>query len=117
MAVERLVHKHDFQSVLAQRPSRWTPHFALHVLHAAPAPSRIGVVLPKRWAKRAVTRNGIRRQVYAAVAQAPVGANHCAMVVRQRAAFSRAEYPSAWSLPLKRQVRLELQQLFALGAA
>ena len=116
MALQRLVHKRDFESVLAQRPSRWTLHFALHVLQPAAHAARVGVVLPKRWARRAVTRNGIRRQIYAVAAQALRASPGCALVVRQRAAFSQDDFPSAWSLPLKRQVRTELQQLLSGGA-
>jgi ribonuclease P protein component len=117
VALQRLVHKRDFESVLSQRPSRWTPHFALHVLQPVAKPFGVGVVLPKRWAKRAVTRNGIRRQIYAVAAQALRARPGRAMVVRQRAAFSQDDFPSAWSRPLKRQVRNELQQLLSGCAA
>ena len=34
-------------------------------------------------------------------------------VVRLRAGFDKAQFPSATSVPLKRAVRAELQQLFA----
>jgi len=73
----------------------------------------IGAVVPKRWARRAVTRNAIKRQIYAVaqdvVAQLPVAAH----VVRLRTAFDRKAFPSAESDALKRVVRAELQQLFA----
>lgn len=72
----------------------------------------IGVVVPKRWAKRAVTRNGIKRQVYnvseAFAARLPAAAH----VVRLRSEFARAQFTSAWSDALKAAVRGELQQLF-----
>ena len=72
----------------------------------------IGTVVPKRWAKRAVTRNGIRRQVYnvseAFASRLPAAAH----VVRLRSEFARAQFPSAWSEALKASVRGELQRLF-----
>ncbi len=77
----------------------------------------LGTVVPKRWAKRAVTRNGIRRQVYtvgeAFASRLPAAAH----VVRLRSEFARAEFPSAWSQALKTRVRGELQQLFERAAA
>lgn len=73
----------------------------------------LGAVVPKRWARRAVTRNAIKRQIYVAGAafepQFPVAA----YVVRLRAAFDRKQFPSATSDALKAAVRQELQQLFA----
>ncbi len=72
----------------------------------------MGAMTPKRWARRAVTRNTIRRQIYAVSmafeAQLPAAAH----VVRLRAAFDRREYTSASSEPLKKAVRAELQTLF-----
>jgi len=109
-----------------------TPHF---VLHRAPltAPSTptgpestdrrqalfvvddepwVGAVLPKRWAKRAVTRNGIRRQIYSVSTAFEARLPVAALVVRLRMDFARKEFPSAWSDALKAAVRGELQQLF-----
>jgi len=90
-----------------------TAHFALHRM---PQPdAAIGVVLPKRWAKRAVTRNTIKRQVYSVSEAAPLPA--AAYIVRLRAAFDRAQFTSATSPVLRRAVRAELEQLFAQAAA
>ena len=72
----------------------------------------LGAMVPKRWARRAVTRNAIKRQIYA------VGAAHegqlaqAAHVVRLRCAFDRKQYVSATSDALKQAVRAELLQLF-----
>ena len=74
--------------------------------------SWLGAMTPKRWARRAVTRNAIRRQVYA-VGQGYGACLPCAAhVVRLRAGFDRQKFPSAWSEPLRQQVRAELVQLF-----
>ena len=108
-----------------------TPHFVLHRA-SLDAPSNttgpesqrrqalfvvadepwIGAVLPKRWAKRAVTRNGIRRQIYSVSTALAPRLPVAALVVRLRMEFARKEYPSAWSDALKVAVRGELQQLF-----
>jgi ribonuclease P protein component len=76
----------------------------------------MGALIPKRWAKRAVTRNAIKRQIYSVSLefepQLPVAAH----VVRLRAGFDRKQYISATSEVLKRAVRGELQQLFARAA-
>jgi ribonuclease P protein component len=90
-----------------------TAHF---VLHRAPLPGVdepcIGAVVPKRWAKRAVTRNGIKRQIYSVSASFASRLPAAAHVVRLRMDFARAEFPSAWSEPLKKAVRSELLKLF-----
>ncbi len=128
--LQRLTTRLQFQAVMAGDTVSRTPHFVLHrlALHAAaPAPTRagltptplfpvpqpwIGAVIPKRWARRAVTRNTLKRQIYA-VAQdysdrLPVAAH----VVRLRTGFDRQQFTSATSLALKQAVRAELQQLF-----
>lgn len=87
-----------------------TAHFALHRMPAQGQEAHIGVVLPKRWAKRAVTRNTIKRQVYTVSEAAKLPP--AAYVVRLRVAFDRAQFPSAASDALKRVVRGELTQLF-----
>lgn len=76
----------------------------------------IGAVVPKRWAKRAVTRNGIKRQIYAVSAAFASRLPAAAHVVRLRTEFARAQFPSAWSEPLKASVRGELLQLFERAA-
>ncbi len=73
----------------------------------------IGAVVPKRWARRAVTRNAIKRQIYNVAQDAGSGLRVAAHVVRLRTAFDRQLFTSATSSALKRAVRAELQQLFA----
>ena len=73
----------------------------------------IGALLPKRWAKRAVTRNAIKRQIYTVIQDFEPQLPAAAHVVRLRAAFDRKEFISASSDVLKRAVRAELRQLFA----
>lgn len=137
-AVNRLQTRPQFQAALAGSTVSRTPHFALHRLplsgrHAVPQSPETGSVapeaqalfagaelwwgalVPKRWARRAVTRNTIKRQIYAVSLQfadrMPLGAH----VVRLRAPFDRQAFPSATSEPLKQAVRQELNQLLERG--
>lgn len=76
----------------------------------------LGAMVPKRWAKRAVTRNAIKRQIYTVSADFEAALPMVAHVVRLRACFDRAQFTSATSDVLKATVRQELQQLFARAA-
>jgi ribonuclease P protein component len=79
----------------------------------------LGCVVPKRQAKRAVTRNLIKRQVRAAAQRLedrlPVGL----WLVRLRQGFPLAEFPSAASTSLRLALRRELDRLFtqAMGSS
>lgn len=87
-----------------------TPHFALH-LQPQVDKARIGAVVPKRLAKRAVTRNTIKRQIYStALMRNP--SSQVAQVVRLRKEFDRTLFISASSRRLKQAIRAELHQLF-----
>ncbi len=76
----------------------------------------IGAMVPKRWAKRAVTRNAVKRQIYAVSQSTLPPLPIAAHVVRLRSEFDRAQFTSACSQALKRAVRGELQELFARAA-
>ena len=86
---------------------------------AAPAfgPQRwLGLVVPKRHAKRAVTRTLVKRQIrHIAAACAPRLAPGL-WVVRQRSPFDPKQYPSAASEALKQAARDELLALFERAA-
>jgi ribonuclease P protein component len=120
-----LKNRAQFQAVLNAVTMARTTHFALHVLALDPSPldaaSRplfalpgtwIGVMAPKRWARRAVTRNTIKRQILAVSREFEPLLPAAAHVVRLRCAFERAHFTSATSTALKKAVRLELRQLF-----
>ena len=72
----------------------------------------LGAMVPKRWARRAVTRNAIKRQIYTVGATFEARLSRAAHVVRLRAAFDRKQFTSATSDQLKLAVRAELLQLF-----
>lgn len=69
-------------------------------------------MVPKRWAKRAVTRNAIKRQIYTVSAEFESSLTESAHVVRLRSGFDRAQFVSATSDALKLAVRTELLGLF-----
>ncbi len=73
----------------------------------------LGALTPKRWAKRAVTRNLIKRQIHHVSQEFECSLPATAYVVRLRAAFDPQTFLSASSVPLKQCVREELTQLFA----
>jgi len=77
----------------------------------------MGALVPKRWARRAVTRNTIKRQIYTVSQDFEPQLPKAAHVVRLRAGFDRKQFVSATSSLLKQAVRAELQQLFASGKA
>lgn len=121
--MQRLTTRPQFQAVMAGATVARTAHFALHRVDLPAAaegavplfPQQdawIGAVIPKRWARRAVTRNTIKRQIYTVAldfaARLPVAAH----VVRLRNGFERQHYPSARSEALKQAARAELLQLF-----
>ena len=78
---------------------------------AAPAAPILGVMVPKRHAKRSVTRNLIKRQARAAV-QSAVGLSG-AWLVRLRQPISLKRFPSASSPALRAMVHAELDELMA----
>lgn len=77
----------------------------------------IGAMVPKRWAKRAVMRNAIKRQIYSVSTDFESVLPVAAHVVRLRAGFGPKQFISATSDRLKAAVRQELQQLFTDAVA
>ena len=132
--MRRLKNRSQFQAVLAGQRLSATAHFSLHrsalegALPHLPAASAsnqpehplgaengvwIGAMVPKRWAKRAVTRNSIKRQIYNVSSEYESALSSAAHVVRLRSTFDRVTFRSASSSTLKQVVRKELTQLFA----
>jgi ribonuclease P protein component len=129
--VQRLKTREQFQAVMAAGTVSRTTHFALHrcalAVHDAAADAVqlplclpddvwLGALIPKRWAKRSVTRNAIKRQIYAVSALDESRLPAAAHVVRLRTTFDRKQFVSATSDALKSAVRDELQQLFERAA-
>lgn len=128
--MQRLKNRPQFQAVLAGLTLSRTPHFALHCL-VLDGPTLLatkpplfaardvwmGAMVPKRWAKRAVTRNAIKRQIHAVSQEFEPALQQAAHVVRLRSGFDKTRYVSATSDALKVAVREELQQLFMRATA
>lgn len=70
----------------------------------------MGMVVPKRHARRSVTRQLLKRQIRAAFAERP-GMPPGMWVVRLRSPFDRQKFPSAASDALRQAARAELALL------
>jgi ribonuclease P protein component len=127
------------KALRAQPTIAQTPHFALHyaeqsalvpALSTDGAPQRplsvnnrarptlrgsLGVIAPKRHARRAVTRNLIKRQVREAVRKSPLPAG--SWLVRLRGPFDPQRCRSAAAPALRVLVRAELDELLRLACA
>ena len=77
---------------------------------AAPPPEGrwLGTVVPKRHARRAVTRNLLKRQMRAVVQHEADKLPPGLWVVRLKAPFDKQQFPSAASAPLRDSARSEL---------
>jgi ribonuclease P protein component len=126
--VRRLTSQAQFQAVLACPPVARTEHFVMHRmdLHSSPDTERrtraehqafahaglwLGAMVPKRWARRAVTRNLIKRQIYS-LARQHLRPDDGAYLVRLRSIYEKRQYSSAASDHLRIAVRSELEQLY-----
>lgn len=147
----RLIHKADFESLMAVPIRSRSAHFAVHHLARAPglgeelagepgddlaavtlstrssdghpltvdnmgAQRWLGAVVPKRHARRAVTRNLLKRQIRAAFRRREEALPAGLWLVRLRRPFTAPEFVSARSRVLAETVRAELEQLLLLAA-
>ena len=121
--MQRFKTRPQFQAALAGGLIAKSTHFALHRAVFDPPAGKnqpplfpvndvwIGAMVPKRWAKRAVTRNAIKRQIYTvstSLQHALTPALPVVFLVRLRREFSRQVFASASSCALKEMVRAEL---------
>jgi len=72
----------------------------------------LGLVVPKRHARRAVTRTLVKRQIRNVAAACAAQLEPGLWVVRQRSPFDPKQFPSAASDALKDAARTELRELF-----
>lgn len=84
---------------------------------AVPPGQWLGLVVPKRHARRAVTRTLIKRQMRAVMAERAASLPAGVWVLRLKAGFDLREFPSAASDALRRRARAELGLLFDRAAA
>jgi ribonuclease P protein component len=138
----RIVKAADFQRMLAAPLRQRSAHFALHHLRARPLAKRLanklstevapacaepvdelpggiwlGCIVPKRHARRAVTRSMLKRQMRASLERSLPGLAQGLWLLRLRQPFVTQQYPSADSPALRHAVREELDRLLARAAA
>jgi ribonuclease P protein component len=127
-----------FEAALRQRPCARSEHFAVHRVLSEPVVDElsttpgdtaagvvddldrvllVGMVVPKRHAKRAVTRNLIKRQIRAAIQRHVDTLPLAIWIVRLRAPIDRKQFPSAGSEALARAMRDEIEPLIGGLAA
>ena len=76
----------------------------------------VGAVVPKRHARRAVTRSLIKRQIYAAAERHRDRLGPGLWIVRLRSPFDRKHFVSAASQALRDDARRELESLLEAAA-
>ncbi|MBA3595768.1 MAG: ribonuclease P protein component [Methylibium sp.] len=121
---------------MSTRPCARSEHFFLHHVACASGPAkpklstdenaevwapvddrhRFGLVVPKRHARRSVTRSLIKRQGRTAFASSAAQLLAGDWLLRLRSPYPTAQFPSAASAALQERVREELQALF-VGAS
>ncbi|MDY7576571.1 ribonuclease P protein component [Actimicrobium sp. CCI2.3] len=106
----RIVKTDEFSSVFRLRPVYRSAHFVLYTRVNALAHARLGVVVAKRLAPRAVTRNTVKRvtrELFRLAALPPIDC-----IVRLSKPVNVRKGPATTST-LKKVLRSELLQLFA----
>jgi len=78
---------------------------------AARCPYALGLVVPKRHARRAVTRSLIKRELRAAWWERLPSLEPGAWLLRLRSGFDTVQFVSAASAPLRIAVRAEIRQV------
>lgn len=106
---QRIVKTDEFSSVFRLRPVYRTAHFVLYACHNELPLARLGVVVAKRMAARAVTRNTIKRVTRELFRQAILPQVDC--IVRLSKPVNSKHGP-ATNAKLKAALREELAQLF-----
>ena len=140
--LRRLVHKTDFERLLASRSRLRSAHFALHHVAGAPEPPNkpvrlmvqgklstgpvgnlpqpvdnsradhwLGCVVPKRHARRSVTRSLVKRQMRSVFERHAAALPSGRWLLRLSQGFAVADFVSASSTALAGAVRLELEAL------
>lgn len=106
----RIVKTDDFSSVFRMRPCARTEHFVLYARSNQLMHARLGIVVAKRFAPRAVTRNTVKRICREAFRGMQMPALDC--IIRMTSPVNTRKGP-ATSRHLKRILREELCNLIA----
>ncbi|MES2295563.1 MAG: ribonuclease P protein component [Pseudomonadota bacterium] len=111
--MRRIVKTDEFSSVFRLRPAHKSAHFVLYTRPSTLEHARLGVVVAKRFAPRAVTRNTIKRVTRELFRLSALPAVDC--IVRLARPVNSKDGP-ATNRALKLQVREEVARLFASQA-
>jgi ribonuclease P protein component len=109
----RIVKTDEFSSVFRLRPIQRTAHFVLYARANQLAQARLGVVVAKRYAPRAVTRNAIKRASRELFRLSVLPAVDC--IIRLSKPVNAKSGP-AITANLKAVLRAELKQLLGNAA-
>jgi ribonuclease P protein component len=111
----RLLKTDEFSSVFRLRPWRRTPHF---VVYGRPTgnDARLGLVIGKKYAPRAATRNLVRRIAREAFRLRRAEFGGWDVLLRLHTRFDKKALPSASSPPLKALCRSEIETLLDKAA-
>jgi ribonuclease P protein component len=112
--VRRIVKTDEFSSVFRLRPTQKSAHFVLYTRLNDLPHARLGVVVAKRFAPRAVTRNTIKRVTRELFRQTGLPAIDC--LVRLAKPVNSKDGP-ATTAKLKAALRVELARIFAQAKA
>lgn len=100
----------EFSSVFRLRPWARSAHFVLYARFNSQR-ARLGVVVGKKQAPRAPTRNLVKRLVRDVFRLRAAELNHWDVLIRLSARIDRTQFPSAASRALARVLRAEIEQL------
>lgn len=109
----RIIKTDEFSSVFRLRPAQKTAHFVLYARPNTLPHARLGVVVAKRFAPRAVTRNTIKRVARELFRVSQFSALD--LIVRLSGPVNKKTGP-ATTTALKTELRAELARLFAAPA-
>ena len=106
----RILKADDFSSAFHLRPAYKTAHFILYARANQLPHARLGIVVAKRYAPRAATRNTVKRITRELFRTTQLPAIDC--IVRLSKPLNTRDDP-ATSVSLKSMLRAELTRLFA----
>lgn len=110
---QRIVKTDEFSSVFRLRPIQRTAHFVLYARANQLSKARLGVVVAKRFAPRAVTRNAVKRAARELFRHSVLPAVDC--IVRLSKPVNAKSGPAV-TATLKTALRAELTQLMQSAA-
>ena len=108
----RILKTDEFSSVFRLRPVKRTEHFALYQQANALGHARLGIVVAKRLAQRAVTRNMIKRMAREIFRRSELTASDC--IIRLTSSLGDRQQ-SASSKSCKIALAAELHTLLGLA--